>query len=143
MKQQVNDRTSSEPHSDVKWKNHEQTADTGITQAQQLVQETGSPELAKQAIDAVAESSSLEQETDQQTALAKSLGYRCYSDLLEASEKVRSNDGLQWHLTSLDGGTWAAWNDVQLHLDRHYNCRNEALANVPHDAEFSGSSLLG
>ena len=38
---------------------------------------------------------------------------------------------------------WAVWDDQRFQADRHFSDRDEALASVPHDDEFTGSSLLG
>ena len=148
MKTAIKDSTLSSPHTDhdSQWKDHEHIPAAAVQQAQNLVDQLGNAEMAKEAVDMVAgdhkgEAQLTEDET--RKALAKALGFESYDSLLAASQHVNSNDGLAWYLTSLPDGSWAAWNDVQLHLDRHYASREEALLNVPHDAECSGSSMLG
>ena len=146
MKRQATDKSSSAPHSSTEQKANEQVTTSVATQAQRLVDELGSADLAKHAVEAVG--AAISRNTDGpgnevEGAFAKAMGFPSFSKLLAASQQVESNDGVDWRLTSLPDGTWAAWNSMQLHLDRHYASREEALANVPHDAEFSGSSTLG
>lgn len=147
------DQASSIPHSSSDWKDHEHVAQSVVTQAQQLVETSGSIELAKQAIDSAADSTqkTVTQHTDLPTAgdnqhqdcFAKAHGFEHFGELQSASETIASNDGQQWFLTPLGDGTWVAWTELQLHLDRHFASREEAEASVPHEAQFSGSSLLG
>jgi hypothetical protein len=148
MKTSIKDSTLSSPHTDhdSQWKDHDHIPGSAVQQAQSLVDQLGNAEMAKEAVDMVAGDHKVEAElTEDETraALAKALGFDSYGSLLAASQHVASNDGLTWYLTSLPDNSWAAWNDVQLHLDRHYASREEALLNVPHDAECSGSSMLG
>ena len=149
MKPQLTEaeRTSSEPHS-APSSNHSKNPDhvSGdvAAQAQRLLNEVGSVELAKQAVDVVGNSATpSDDELEHKNLFALALNFESYEQLAAASEPVASNDGLPWRLTPLANDTWAVWNDSQLHLDRHYASREEALANVPHDARFSGSCLLG
>ena len=83
--------------------------------------------------------------TDEEAKLnfAKAMGFESFSELMEASRRVDSNDGKDWYLTALPNQTWGAWNDLQLLFERHFASREEALENVPHDAELSGTALLG
>ena len=148
MKTPTKEPTASSPHSfpDNQWKDHEQIPASAMGQAQSLVDQLGNVERAKEAVEAAgggqkAEAQLSEDET--RVALAKALGFDSFQSLLAASHHTDSNDGLSWYLTGLPDSTWAAWNDVQLHLDRHYASREEALASIPHNAECSGSSMLG
>ena len=142
-------RASAVPHSatpDKQWTNHEHVSDRGAGKAQELVREMGSQELAKQAIDAADDSrpdDGIQPHDEMRAAFARALGFPSFEELLTASKEIESNDGMHWYLTPLPDQHWAAWNEVQLHLDRHYASKEEALASVPHEANFSGSSLLG
>jgi hypothetical protein len=125
------------------WPTHEHLAETALLQAQKLVEELGSVGLAKHAVEAVGEAMTAMTSEPRQSGLAKALKFESYALLLAASSAVPSNDGNHWYLTSLSDGTWAAWNDSSLEAERHYSSLDEALANVPHDEQCSGSSLLG
>lgn len=51
---------------------------------------------------------------------AQALGFEDYDALLAASEVVaheRGND-VQWYITRLHDGRWAAWDDAELDIDR-------------------------
>lgn len=145
-------RVASAPHSDTqdrhdtRWREHEHTADRSAGKAKELIQETGSAELAKHAIEAAADAQpdeGIESHKETRSAFSRAMGFHSFEELLHASQQIESNDGMQWYLTALPDQHWAAWNEIQLHLDRHYATKEEAMASVPHDARFSGSSLLG
>jgi hypothetical protein len=56
---------------------------------------------------------------------------------------VPANDGSHWFVTKVRDSAWAIWNDQQFEAERLFSDRDEALASVPHDDQFTGSSLLG
>jgi hypothetical protein len=145
-------RVGSSPHSDMKdrqdsqWTEHEHITNQSATKAAELLQATGTQALAKVAIEAAADAEpdeGIQSHEETRAAFARAMGFGSFSELLHASEQTASNDGMQWYLTPLADQHWAAWNEVQLHLDRHYVSKADALASVPHEANFSGSSLLG
>ena len=114
---------------------------------ERLVEELGSVELAKHAVDlakqavaAVAEQAS---STSSETLLHRCLGYATQQKLRDASSPVESNDGKGWFLVQLPDESWVVWNEVDYKADRHYLTDEEARASVPHEAEFTGTSLLG
>ena len=49
---------------------------------------------------------------------AKGLGFASYEDLVEASEVVIREGDIDWYVTRLPSGRWAAWDDAELSLDR-------------------------
>ena len=139
------DRTNS-----ADWGDHEHVADSAKAQAQQLVEQVGSVDLAKQALDAVGELmqnsadplKSVEQ-TDRQKNFCQALGFESCEELVQHSSPTASNDGKDWFETELSDGSWIVWNQHDLQADRHFASRDEALASVPHEDKLSGSSLLG
>jgi hypothetical protein len=115
--------------------------------AERLVEELGSVELAKhavdlarQAVDAVAEQAGA---TSVENVLHKSLGFTTQQELRDASTPLESNDGKTWYITHLADDSWIAWNETDYKSDRHYVTVEEARASVPHEAGFTGTSLLG
>jgi hypothetical protein len=117
------------------------------TQAERLVEQLGSVELAKhavdlakQAVEAVAEQAGA---TSSETVLHRSLGFATHEELVDASSPLESNDGKTWFMTHLSDDSWIAWNETDYKCDRHFNTADEARASVPHEAEFTGTSLLG
>jgi hypothetical protein len=95
--------------------------------AERLVQESGSAELARKAIDKV--------QGDPQPApcrddLAKSLGFESYLALFEASSPLVAGDGKNWCVTPLPGGKWVAWNDTDLASGERFETREQAEASI-------------
>lgn len=81
-----------------------------------------------------------------QDAFARDLGFADYETLLDASEVVahkRGND-VQWYVTKLPDGVWAAWDDAELSLDRVEYAENKigALSYV-YDALATAGYDLG
>ena len=124
------------------WPAHEHVAETAKLQAQKLVDELGSVALAKQAVEAVGEAVT-NVNHQRHEALARALGFDSAASMMRASEPVPSNDGHQWYLTPVSESSWAVWSDFTYLSERQFSDRNEALASVPHEDMFSGTSLLG
>ena len=139
--------SSTDPRSPVpatnNWTTHEHLADTARVKAQQLVEEIGSVGLAVHAVEAVGEAMVAMTNDDRQVNLAKTLGFASVEELQNASVPVPANDGNHWFVTKVGDGAWAVWDDLRFQAERHFSDRDEALASVPHDDEFTGSSLLG
>lgn len=135
---------------DSEWGDHEHVSESVKADAQRLVEQVGSVDLAKQAVDSVGQVSanpadplkSLEK-SDRQQNFFHSLGFESRDELFQRSASTPSNDGKHWYETELNDGSWVVWNDEQLQADRHFASRDEALASVPHDDTLTGSSLLG
>ncbi len=132
------------------WGIHEHVTDSAKSHAQQLVEEVGSVDLAKHAVDVAGEAgkNSVEpvetiDESDRQRNFCHSLGFESFKELKRRSTSASSNDGKDWFETELNDHSWVVWNEDALQADRHFASREEALASVPHDDELTGSSLLG
>ena len=61
---------------------------------------------------------------------AEALGFDSYESLMQASELVVREGCIDWFITRLPDGRWAAWDDVELSLDRvkYFATREEAEA---------------
>jgi len=61
---------------------------------------------------------------------AEALGFDSYESLMQASESVVREGDIDWFITALPDGRWAAWDDVELSLDRveYFDTREEAEA---------------
>lgn len=59
---------------------------------------------------------------------AEALGFGTFEDLMEASEAVIREGDIDWYVTKLPDGRWAAWDDAELSLDRveYFDTREEA-----------------
>ncbi len=118
-----------------------------VAHAERLVEELGSVELAKHAVDlakqAVEAVANQGEPNATETELDQLLGYATHQALLDASSPIESGDGKKWYLTHLSDDSWVAWNEVDCKADRHFVTVEEARASVPHVAGFTGSSTLG
>jgi hypothetical protein len=112
--------------------------------AERLVRELGSVDLAKQAVAAVADTIGDLPQTEHQAAFAKANGFGTFAELQKASTAVPSNDGAHWYIVQPSSGSWVVWNEQGLQGEnRQFASREEALASVPHNDDFTGTSLLG
>ncbi len=61
---------------------------------------------------------------------AELLGFDSYESLMEASESVAREGDIDWFITQLPDGRWAAWDDAELEWDRveYFDTREEAEA---------------
>jgi len=68
-----------------------------------------------------------ESEMDE-SAFAEALGFDSYDSLMQASESVVREGDIDWFITQLPDGRWAAWDDAELSLDRvaYFDTREEA-----------------
>jgi hypothetical protein len=114
--------------SDV-WTQHEHVSPPLQAHAQQLVDEAGSPELARQAVNAAEHHPPAR--ASSQDEFARRWGFRSYLELFEGSTLVRSAGGKSWRVTSVSGGGWIAWNETDLTAERTFATREEAVSQVP------------
>ncbi len=70
----------------------------------------------------------VEEMTEQE--FAEFLGFDSYESLMEASESIVREGDIDWFITALPDGRWAAWDDAELELDRveFFTTREEAEA---------------
>lgn len=60
---------------------------------------------------------------------AQALGFSSYEVLMQASESVVTEGDVDWYVTQLPDGRWAAWDDAELSLSRveYFATREEAI----------------
>jgi hypothetical protein len=128
--------TPSAAH-ESEWLRHEHVSETAAAPAQELVERAGSPELAKQAIDAVAERASNNTTNENVTIedisprqrLAHELGFASHEQLVAASPKLSSQQNAAWFATPYRR-EWVVWNDREFTVRDRFASREEALASV-------------
>jgi hypothetical protein len=106
------------------WQEHEHVAPPILNQAQKLLDEAGSPDLAKHAVDAAAKTQPLPVSAHDQ--FARQLGFASYLSLFEASTPIMSAVGKQWLVTALRTDQWILWNDADLTVAGTYPTREAA-----------------
>lgn len=125
---------------------HEHIAELARSQAQQLIETAGSPDVAKHAIDIAAKEMSGKEpaakqpavtrpiesrsEPDAQTKLAHSLGYACYVDLFESSKPAGGFGERHWFVTAVKDGAWARWNDQDFEIEGRFISQQAAFNNA-------------
>jgi hypothetical protein len=137
------DTSRTATQSAPEWHEQEHTAEPTNAQAQHLINQAGSPEMAKQAIDTVAARAQQGSKADprdparssdsyeqRKSRLAEQLGYASYLELFEASTPVPTQDGKAWCVTSDHHGSWATWNDEELEARGRAATKQEAMATV-------------
>jgi len=69
---------------------------------------------------------------------AQVLGFSSYEVLMQASESVVTEGDVDWYVTQLPDGRWAAWDDAELAVDRvAYFATREAAVQYHLDAARS------
>ena len=109
------------------WPAHEHVASPVQIQAQKLLKEAGSPELAKHAVDEATQPAT----GSPQDEFARNLGFASYLSLFEDSKRLAAGQGKQWFVTAIRNGQWILWNDKDLALFGTFDSREEAERAVP------------
>jgi hypothetical protein len=112
------------------WGEHEHVSPPVQMQAQKLLDEAGSPDLAKQAINA-ASAVSPATAGSAHDQFAQQLGFHSYLSLFEASTPAGSAEGRQWFITALKQDRWILWNDADLVAAGDYPTRDAAERGIP------------
>ena len=120
----------SEANTSEAWGEHEHVAPPVQVQAQKLLDEAGSPDLAKHAINAAAATSPATAGSPHDQ-FARQLGFHSYLSLFEASTPAGSAEGRQWFVTALKQDRWILWNDTDLVAAGDYPTRDAAERGVP------------
>jgi hypothetical protein len=118
------------------WREHEHVSTPVENQAQRLVDEAGSPELAKQAVDSLgafsgSKATAQSLATSAHDQFARELGFASYLSLFEASTPIKSAAGRQWFTTALRNDQWIVWNDADLEVAGTYLTREAAERSMP------------
>jgi hypothetical protein len=111
----------------ARWAEHEHVAEPVQEQARKLVEEAGSKELAKQAIDNTDRPSALRPSSRDE--FAQQLGFASYLELFEASQPLRTEGEKRWCATAVED-RWIVWNDQDLQASRPFDSAEAAAASV-------------
>ncbi|MEX2173679.1 MAG: hypothetical protein WD872_04910 [Pirellulaceae bacterium] len=122
---------------DEKWSEHEHLSAPVQAQARKLIDEAGSPDLAKQALESAADDQPLG--NSRQDAFARQSGFPSYLALFEASTPMASEAGKNWHITALPKKEWMVWNDRELKAEGTFRTLDEAQSYVPRQSPDSPS----
>ncbi len=113
------------------WHEHEHVASPLQIQAQRLLAEAGSPELAKHAVDLAGQAPPAGSPQDQ---FARQLEFASYLSLFEDSSLCAADEGRQWFATAIRNGEWILWNDADLVIAGTYPTREAAERAAPSSA---------
>jgi hypothetical protein len=94
---------------DDEWKNHEHIAPPVQVEAEKLVESAGSPELAKQAIDASARQQ--EGSDAKQEEFARRCGYASADEMLSISQRLTASDRTKWWASPVRDEGWMLWRE--------------------------------
>ena len=97
----------------IEWLEHEHEALTMQMEAQKLLDEGGSSDVANQVIDDVSATWSEDAESRREQ-FAHELGFDSYVSLLQCSLPVSSTRRKHWSITAVSDGQWVMWNDEDL-----------------------------
>ncbi|MGI8980298.1 MAG: hypothetical protein ACR2FY_13815 [Pirellulaceae bacterium] len=105
-------------------------SDAPKSPAEKLLALSGSPDQAKQAVDAAARERAAGPVTKED--FARRWGFASFLEMFEAS-KPSGPAGVKgkWLVTALRGGKWLLWNDGQMESAQEFESRDAALAYVP------------
>ena len=93
--------------------------------AQKLIEQTGSPDQAKQAVDAAAREQASPPITKED--FARRWGFASFLEMFEASKPLGpAEENEKWCVTALRGGKWLLWNDADMNSAREYDSLEEA-----------------
>jgi hypothetical protein len=109
------------------WSDHEQVTPAAQLQAQKLLDQAGSPELARHAVNQAARAA---EHADREAALARECGYETYLDLFEASTPASTSDGQSRFVTAVEEKRWAVWDPNALKVVGWYDSLEEAMESV-------------
>ena len=94
------------------WDIHEHVAAIVEIEAKRLLEASSNAEIAKQAVDAIADANPTL--ANLQCLFAESLGFLNYRSLVESSTPARQIGERQWYATSIRANEWVLWNDRDL-----------------------------
>jgi hypothetical protein len=97
-------------------------------QAQTLIHQAGSPELAKDAADGAAERETIPDFREDQ--FGRRFGFASRPELLAASTPLTAADGTPWWTTVIDGNRWIIWNQEDMSASKTYATIQEARSSI-------------
>jgi hypothetical protein len=115
---------------DHQWREHEHSSETTNLEADKLVQSTGSPELAKHAVDqmqARADAAPPHEQTADQDAAARELGFDSFDALVKASVAFPVERGRTFFVCELSDGRWIRFDRDTWPRHDAFRTRDEAM----------------
>jgi hypothetical protein len=98
-------------------------------EAQKLLHEAGSPQLAKHAIDTAARRETIPD--FREDTLAQNFGFKSREEMLSASKPITAPDGTAWWATRCPkDDRWSLWNEDFIDADNTYGSLEEARRHV-------------
>ncbi|HUE70912.1 MAG TPA: hypothetical protein VMP01_08480 [Pirellulaceae bacterium] len=111
------------------WPAHEEHVATPVQiEARKLLEQAGSPELAKHAVDSAAPRPA---QGSPQDEFARRLGFGSYLSLFEDSALLVSESHKQWFATAVARDEWILWNDADLQVVGRFPAREAAERAIP------------
>ena len=126
-------RATTQPAAD-QWREHEHQTPAADAQAKQLLQETGSPELAKHAVDqahAQAKTPTPPASAAEQDAAARQFGYESFDALVKDSTPFPVEHGRTLMVCELKDGRWIRFDRENWPKHELFQSRDEAIRPVP------------
>jgi hypothetical protein len=97
-------------------------------QAQTLIHQAGSPQLAKNAVDGAAERETIPDFREDQ--FSQRFGFASRRELLAASTPLTAADGTPWWTTAIADNRWIVWNQQDMSALKTYSSLQEARSSV-------------
>lgn len=97
-------------------------------QAQVLIHQAGSAELAKEAVDGAAARESVPD--FREDSFAQRFGFATRIELLEASTPLISADGTPWWATAIADNRWIVWNQNNMTAAKTFATLQEARSSI-------------
>jgi hypothetical protein len=110
-------RTNPPPPNAEEWIHHVHVAVPLQLEAQKLLDEAGSPDLAKQAIDAAAETQAINSPREQ---MARQSGFASWAELEATSIPLSQAAGNPWFAAPITGEQWIAWNQQSCEITQEF-----------------------
>jgi hypothetical protein len=99
----------------AEWREHEHVNERAQSEAERLLESTGTPELAKHAIDVAQERKEFQPGAGDE--LAQRVGFDSYAALLDASTSIDTSHRT-WYVVPTADGDWVAWNETDFQEHR-------------------------
>ena len=97
-------------------------------QAQTLIHQAGSPELAKDAVDGAAERETIPD--FRENLFGQRFGFASRPELLAASTPLIAADGTPWWTTAIKNNRWIVWNQQDMSASKTFATLQEARNSV-------------
>jgi hypothetical protein len=103
----------------AEWNEHEHLPPALRVEAEKLISQAGSAEMAKQAIDRITDTW-VEDPKSRHDKFAREWGFASYLSLLQCSMSISATHEKNWCVTAVSGGRWIMWNDEDLEAIEHF-----------------------